>query len=525
MCYFSPGLHHLQVNGNARIIAEHTDGLQALSPNPEIYVLKSYPVIIFFIVLLAFPGVAAASAVVLDPGASRFPLGLNLAILEDKGGGLTINDVLKPEQEKGFVPSTSDVPNFGFTDSVYWVRFSLINPLDKEQTLLLEEGYPHIDSMNLYIFRDGQKVASVQGGDSYPFQNSKIEYRSFVFKIMVPARSTTLIFMRFQTESSMQLPLTIWRPIAFAEKINREQTILGIYFGIMAAMLLYNLVLFFFLRDRNYLYYILYIAAFTLAQLGVNRFDLGFLWPRCPHFANLSHPVFFNLTFFFGGLFCRSFLNARERVPWIDKAILLMMGVSLLGVALTFISGYAAGIKCVVYFSAMFGPVFMLAAGIKCWIQGMVTARYYTIAWSVFLVGAIVFNLRNMGILPSTPIIDYSPHIGSAIEVVFLSLALGDRINVIRNEKLAAEQALTEALEREVRERTHQVKKLSGLLPICSSCKKIRDDQGYWQQVEEYLGEHSDAEFTHGICPDCMKKLYPEVAQRVLDRRKAEKPS
>jgi len=55
-----------------------------------------------------------------------------------------------------------------------------------------------------------------------------------------------------------------------------------------------------------------------------------------------------------------------------------------------------------------------------------------------------------------------------------------------------------------------QVKKLSGLLPICASCKKIRDDRGYWLQVEEYIRDHSEAQFTHGICPECARKLYPE---------------
>jgi hypothetical protein len=199
-----------------------------------------------------------------------------------------------------------------------------------------------------------------------------------------------------------------------------------------------------------------------------------------------------------------------------------------LGVALTFISGYTAGILCVVYFIAIFGPIFMLSAGISSWIKGLTIARYYTIAWSVFLTGAIVFNLRNMGVLPSVLLIDYSPHIGSAIEVIFLSLALGDRINIIRNEKLeaqakaiAAEKALTEALEKQVEERTSHIQRLSGLLPICASCKKIRDDKGYWQQVEEYVQEHSEAEFSHSICPECMKKLYPEVADKVLDRKGA----
>jgi PAS domain S-box-containing protein len=66
--------------------------------------------------------------------------------------------------------------------------------------------------------------------------------------------------------------------------------------------------------------------------------------------------------------------------------------------------------------------------------------------------------------------------------------------------KLVAD--LTEALA--------EVKKLSGFLPICSSCKKIRDDQGYWRQVEEYIREHSEAEFSHGICPECAKRLYPD---------------
>ena len=65
---------------------------------------------------------------------------------------------------------------------------------------------------------------------------------------------------------------------------------------------------------------------------------------------------------------------------------------------------------------------------------------------------------------------------------------------------------------RELREAMAQIKTLSGIVPICSSCKKIRDDAGYWRQVEIFIGEHSDAQFTHGICPECMAKLYPQYA-------------
>lgn len=77
------------------------------------------------------------------------------------------------------------------------------------------------------------------------------------------------------------------------------------------------------------------------------------------------------------------------------------------------------------------------------------------------------------------------------------------------------EQELHDAMA-ELKQTSGTIKTLSGLLPICASCKKIRDDKGYWGQVEEYLREHTDAEFTHGICPDCARKLYPEVSLEEL---------
>lgn len=63
-----------------------------------------------------------------------------------------------------------------------------------------------------------------------------------------------------------------------------------------------------------------------------------------------------------------------------------------------------------------------------------------------------------------------------------------------------------------------EVKTLSGLLPICSSCKKIRDDEGYWQQIEKYIRDHSEADFTHGICNECAKELYPEFYMSVKEK-------
>lgn len=76
--------------------------------------------------------------------------------------------------------------------------------------------------------------------------------------------------------------------------------------------------------------------------------------------------------------------------------------------------------------------------------------------------------------------------------------------------RLDKEQKLNSDLTKAISE----IKQLSGLLPICASCKKIRNDSGYWNKIEEYLSEHTDAKFSHSICPDCMNKLYPSIAEK-----------
>ena len=104
--------------------------------------------------------------------------------------------------------------------------------------------------------------------------------------------------------------------------------------------------------------------------------------------------------------------------------------------------------------------------------------------------------------------------------VVLFAVALGAlavswRVRTLRRR--------TVELQEKVAEAAADVKVLSGLLPICSSCKRIRSDEGYWEQIEAYIREHSEADFTHGVCPECMVELFPNVADKVLARRRGER--
>jgi hypothetical protein len=95
---------------------------------------------------------------------------------------------------------------------------------------------------------------------------------------------------------------------------------------------------------------------------------------------------------------------------------------------------------------------------------------------------------------------------------VYLGYALSRMINTL-NKEIANRKETEEILQEErnkLREALDQVNVLSGLIPICSSCKKVRDDKGYWNKIDSYLQSHSELEFTHGICPECAREMYSD---------------
>lgn len=96
---------------------------------------------------------------------------------------------------------------------------------------------------------------------------------------------------------------------------------------------------------------------------------------------------------------------------------------------------------------------------------------------------------------------------------IFGTRGLVSVIRDITKRKQAEEER--EKLITELQDALGKVKLLSGFLPICASCKKIRNDKGYWEQIEAYIRDHSEAQFSHSVCPDCVKKLYPELSGKI----------
>jgi hypothetical protein len=171
----------------------------------------------------------------------------------------------------------------------------------------------------------------------------------------------------------------------------------------------------------------------------------------------------------------------------LKTALISGLLIALVG-ALDHLTGYELG-----FFVFYFVPISYAAWSSGRWAGGIV-AVLCTLAWlAIDLTTGHVYSSTWLGIW------------NAAIRLLaFLVITF----TVSRVKELwDAEKQLSAQLQ----ESLSQVNELQGLLPICASCKKIRNDTGYWEQIELYLIEHSNVEFTHGLCPECSKKLYPEV--------------
>ena len=136
----------------------------------------------------------------------------------------------------------------------------------------------------------------------------------------------------------------------------------------------------------------------------------------------------------------------------------------------------------------------------------------------IMLVTMTTYEFLKQVLIPDISI--WESHVITIIFSSFIATAAGYFIldkQIKLNNELAKKNAESEELRKKLEDNVShlntllsQVKTLSGMLPICASCKKIRDDKGYWNQIESYITEHSDADFSHSLCPDCALDLYPE---------------
>ena len=409
----------------------------------------------------------ALAAVRLAPGITSLAPGAEVMALEDPSGRMSLADVQARGAE--FRPSQAHgdaAINFGYSSSTWWLRFDIEAAPTVSREWMLEVAFPTLDRVD-YFGSGGERLSA---GDQTPFAARPVMHRNFVFPLRLGETGASTVWLRVASEGTLTVPLRLWQAEAFWQESHTSYAVLSAYFGMLLALALYNLLLWFSLRDHTYLTYVLFAGSMAVGQLSLNGLGNEFFWPDLPAWGSLAFTIGFAATGLFGALFTRAFLETRRNAPRLDGAVIGLAALFALCMLVPLVAPY----RLAAILTSLTGVTFSLVAvitGLRCWLKGQPGARIFLLAWTLLLLGVAVAGLRNMNLLPTTFFSIYAIQIGSALEMLLLSFALADRINGLRREKdtaqgeaIAVKQQLVGALqrseaslERRVAERTEEL--------------------------------------------------------------------
>ena len=439
-------------------------------------------------------GSAMAGTVTLDEATVMVNLSPYWEALKDHGRQWQIGDVAdRPfpdlRQQAG---TPRDSVNFGVIDAAVWLRVTLRNPSDRPLDRLLEIAYPHLHYLDLYLPEDGgyRRVAT---GLARPYASRPVNHRNFVFPLHLPPRSEATYYLRVEGPTSLDVPARLWRRREFIEKSLYEYMGQALYFGMLLALGLYNFLLFLSLRDRTYFFYVLFVASSALALVSYSGMGHQFLWPDAGGWKLISSMIGFACNGMTLLLFQRYLLSTPQVVPALDRVMRGFIALNALQIAALFWSLE----KVVRYGIILDGSNMLLAlvVGLACLVRGQRSARVFLLAFGCLVMAAVVTVARSFGItgIPSF-LTTYGMEIGSALEMLLLSLALADRFNQIKREKEHAQQELVDSLKRSerileqrVKERTAELSRINAELreheQALEASKQVAEEASYMKSM------------------------------------------
>ncbi|WP_176215233.1 diguanylate cyclase [Cytobacillus gottheilii] len=398
-------------------------------------VFKKYHYIVLFILFtLFFPvsvSYAEANTVNVSNDFTEKDMTSHLQVYVDSND-LTSDQIL--DRQDQFVPFSQADIDGDIADLNYWIKIDMQNTSDREKELLLEIKKPHLSLVSFYSDNNGSLDLQETIGYSLPFDNRTIKHRNLVFPLHLDSSENLhTYYLKIETDSFFQAPVTLWTPVAFSAQHSDSQMMFGLFYGIMIAMMIYNSFLYLSLREKTYLYYILFIAGFTTMQAIWDGYAFEWLWGDYPWWALRSNAFFILFTSLFGLLFAKHFLQLKSIAPRLDKWVLIFTAICSVSLIIPFIFPIGVATMASTVIATIFA-VFIILIIMKVRLRTR-EARFFIAAWSLLLIGVLANLLAAYQLLPLNALTLFAPKIGMVVEVLVLSFGLGDKIKRVTIEK------------------------------------------------------------------------------------------
>ena len=403
--------------------------------NFPIFRILKYSLMYFFI----FSNSIFSDSFQLIDSEQDYLLGFDLFILADTKNEFTPEEILRGVKDEQFTKSNSLTPSYGFKSFVYWVKIDIKNTSSFPRWIL-EVGFPIISSVGLFMLDDSGNITKDYAGLQFPFHQRKIANRKFLFPIEIPQNSIKKILFRFENKGIMNIPIRIYTEKFFYENDHLEYFYYSLYYGIMIAMILYNLFLFLSVRDVTNVYYSVFLLFSGLYFFSQNGLGFEYLWSDFPEFALRINQLAMSYSLIFAIIYAYYFLNCKEVFPKIKK-ILIPMGILtfILTSNLYFSDKYYQVSGILISSMAIIVILTIFTISVRAYQVGYKPAIYFLISSAALFLGGLLFSFRTFGWIESNFITNNSVQIGSMLEAILLSFGLADRINILKREKTIAE--------------------------------------------------------------------------------------
>lgn len=417
-------------------------------------------IIIFLCTLALFipPTLANSLDRVIDVGQiNSEPVSLTeyFDVLEDPSNALILTDIERPEISAKFIPSGSsaDSLNFSFTESAYWLRLKVRNSSERPLDQLLEIANARLANVKLY----GAQSHTLASGFAVPFAQRPYSHRFIVFPLSLAPNTTQIIYLRIETQTPMEIPAKLWMRSAFLPYERNDYMIQASFFGMVFAMVVFNLLLLISLRDVSFLKYVIWISFAPMVMMSTTGLGMEFLWDDVPNWTAASYGFFALLGTSALIVFMREMIAVRVVAPKADHLLKALTGFNLLLAFVAFLDYKIFAISALL--TVTFETILILIISAYCATKGLRSARFFVVAFFIYIVAILINNLRLAGTLPSNVLTVNGVQLGSAIEMILLAFALADRYNQLRREKARIQKRLVENLrtsERLLEEKVEQ---------------------------------------------------------------------
>ncbi|MDX1452035.1 MAG: 7TM diverse intracellular signaling domain-containing protein, partial [Oleiphilaceae bacterium] len=346
-------------------------------------------------------------------------------------------ETLPPANDPRWHRPQKHIISQGYSKEVLWIRLPLINRAHNRDWML-EIGYPIIDRIDVYIdYAD--KVESYHLGDRLKFSERPIHYRNMVVPFTLDNNQSAVITLRVSTGSSLKVPLKVWSEHDFYQYQQTSLLFYGTFFGFMLVMIAYNLILYFFVNEFRYLFYVTFATAFVVFQAALSGLGYQFFWSNQITFNEHVLPTSLGVTLVFETLFVSTFLNLAKDAPRIARFLKWITWILAgLSVAALFLNNRDA-IRPLIAMGIVLNLLFFFL-GVQRWRDGNRAARIFTIAWSFPVFSGVLVGLVAFGLVEHTSFSEYSMAVSMVLAVVLLSFALGESFAQQREERIQARE-------------------------------------------------------------------------------------